>query len=246
LRIVTFALFGVLLFFVGCAPVSKPDNAKAFYMLGVSYLRTGDPTSALREFLKSEAIESDDSDLQAALGQVYLQKKAYAKAEQHYLYALEIDSDNPQSQNNLAALYLEMARYNDAIEYFQLAADNLLFPRPEVAWTGIGYAEFKKGNHSAALEAFERAIAVNWRFATVYFRRGEVYFDLDQVDTAISEYNIALEHAPNFASVHYSLALALMKNRNIDQAISHFESVIKIAPNSQLAHQSKTFLRVIK
>ncbi len=246
MRIFILVLFGMQLFFVSCSPVGKPDNSEAYYMLGVSYLRSGDPTSALREFLQAEKIEPANSELQAGLGQVYQIKNAYPEAEKHYKYALKLDPKNPQTQNNLAALYLKMERYDDAIEYFQLAASNLLFPRPEVSWTGIGYAEFKKGNHAAALKAYDRAIASNWRFPDVYVRRGDVYFDLGQVTEAITEYKKALDFAPDIASAHYSMALAMMKNRDTAQAINHFESVVELAPDSQLSQQSKTFLKVLK
>jgi Tfp pilus assembly protein PilF len=224
----------------------KPDNAEGHYMLGDSYLRSGDPTSALREFLQAEKIEPDDVDLQDGLGHVYLLKKAYLKSEQHYKYALKLEPDNPQTQNNLAALYLKMERYADAIVYFRQAAHNLLFARPEVSWTGLGLAEFKRGNHAAALTAFDEAITINWRYPEVYVQRGDVYFDLGQVDKAIADYKIALNHAPNYVSAHYNLAIALMKNRDAAGAIVHFEQVTILAPDSQLSHQSKTFLRVLK
>ena len=139
-----------------------------------------------------------------------------------------------------------MERYDDAIKYFRLAAANLLFARPEVSWTGLGYAEFKKGDYSAALVAFEKAISVNWRFPDVYVRRGDTYFALGQIDQSIADYNTALDHAPDLVPAHYSMALALMKKRQVDQAITHFELVIQLAPDSQESRESKTFLRVIK
>jgi len=246
LKFIFIPLLGVVMFVVGCSPAVKRDNPQAHYMLGDSYLRSGDPTSALREFLLAENIEPDDLNLQSGLGHVYLLKKAYIESEQHYKYALELDPQNPRTQNNLAALYVEMERYDDAIKYFQLAAENYVFSRPEVSWTGIGYAEFKKGNHTAALNAFGKAISVNWRFPDVYVRRGDVYFDLGETDKALADYKMALDHAPNFVSAHYSLALALMKKRDIDQAVIHLETVIALAPDSPLSQQSKTFLKVLK
>lgn len=236
----------IVLSLSGCAPVEKPERMDTHYMLGVSYLRAGDPTMALSELLQAEKIDSEDGDLQAALGQVYLIKKAYPESEQHFKHSLQIDPGNPHYQNNIAALYLEMKRYDEAIEYFRMAASNLLFPRPEVSWTGLGYAEFKKENYPEALQAFEKALAANWRFPAAYVRRGEVFYAMGEIDKAIVEYEQALIHAPSSSLAHYDLAVAYLKQRKTDKAVSHFESVVNLAPDSELGRQAKSFLSVLK
>ena len=246
MRYFLYAVAFGLLILVGCAPAVKQNNAEAHYKLGISYMGTGDPTIALREFLKAEEIEPDDADLQAALGEAYLAKKIYSEAEKHFELALELDPENPKLQNNLAAVYVKMERYDDAIEYFHLAASNYLFPRPEVSWTGIGYAQFKKEDYPAALKAFENAIAANWRFPAAYVGRGEVYHALSEFDKALAEYDQALDLAPASSIVHYNMALTYLKKRNKDQAISHLESVVNLAPDSDLSRQAKAFLSVLQ
>ena len=246
MRYMLIAVLMTFLVVVGCSPVVKSGNADAHYKLGISYMGTGDPTTALREFLQAEEIEPDDADLQAALGEAYLAKKLYAEAERHFKLALELDPGNPKFQNNLAAVYVKMERYDDAIEYFQLAASNFLFPRPELSWTGLGYAQFKNENYPAALKAFDNAIDANWRFPAAYVGRGEVYHALSEFDKALVEYNQALDLAPTSSIVHYNMALTYLKQRNKDQAISHLESVINLAPNSELSRQAKAFLSVLQ
>ena len=246
MRFIIFLMLGALLSLGACAPVEKPGQSNSHYILGVSYLRTGDPTMALKELLKAEEIEPDNAEIQAALGQALLLKKALSESETHYKLALKLDEGNPHYQNNLAALYLKMERYDDAIKYFRMAASNLLFPRPEVSWTGLGYAELKKENYSEALIAFDKALALNWRFPAAYVRRGEVYYAQGEVDKAIAEYKLALDHAPTSTLAHYDLGVAYLKKRNTDQAISYFESVLNLEPQSELGRQSKSFLSVLK
>ena len=246
MRFVSFAVLVCLLVIVGCTPVAKKENAESHYKLGISYMGTGDPTTALREFLLAEEVEPDNAELQAALGEAYLAKLVYDEAEKHFKFALELDEGNPQYQNNLAALYVKMERYDDAIEYFQMAASNYMFPRPEMSWAGLGYAQYKKENYPAALKAFDMAVASNWRFPAAYVGRGEVYYALGEFDKAIIEYNQALDLAPTSSIVHYNLALSNLKLRNKDLAITHFESVINLAPNSELSRQAKAFLSVLQ
>lgn len=235
-----------LLIAVGCAPVPKEDNAESHYKLGISYLGSGDPTTALKELIKAEQIDPDDAEIQAALAEAYLAKVVYPESEKHFKLALKIDPDNPQYQNNLAALYVKMERYDDAIKYFQMAASNYLFPRPEMSWTGLGYAEFKNENYPAALKAFDKAVASNWRFAAAYVGRGEVYHALGEYDQALIEYNQALDLAPTSPTVHYNMALTYLKQRNKELAVSHLESVINLSSDGELNRQAKAFLSVLQ
>lgn len=251
LRFIAVALLGVILTLTGCAPVEKKDNPDAHYMLGVSYLRAGDSTMALKEFLQAEKNDPDNAELHAALGQAYMLKNAYMESEKHYRLSLQLDKGNPHTQNNLAALFLKMERYDAAIEYFRLAASNLLFPRPEVSWTGLGYAQFRNENYPEALEAFEHAISANWRFQDIYVRRGEVYYALGKTDKAISEYMQALEPglitSPATTTLaHYNLGVAHLKQRNPELAVKHFETVLERSPQGELGRQSKSFLSVLK
>ena len=66
MRFVSFAVLVCLLVIVGCTPVAKKENAESHYKLGISYMGTGDPTTALREFLLAEEVEPDNAELQAA------------------------------------------------------------------------------------------------------------------------------------------------------------------------------------
>lgn len=246
MRLIYYLVLICLLIIVGCTPVLKEENAESHYKLGISYLGSGDPTTALRELIQAEQIDSDNAEIQAALAEAYLAKLVYPESEKHFKLALNIDPDNPQYQNNLAALYVKMERYDDAITYFQLAGSNYLFPRPEMSWTGLGYAQFKKKDYPAALKGFDKAIASNWRFAAPYVGRGEVYHALGEFDKALVEYNQALDLAPTSSTVHYNMALTYLKLRNKDLAISHFESVVNLAPEGELSRQSKAFLKVLQ
>lgn len=223
----------------------KVDNAESHYVLGVSYLRSANPTMALKEFLLAEQYDDDDDRVQNGLGQSYYYKHAYAEAEHHYLRAIDLSDGNPQYQNNLAACYLEMQRYDDAIRYFKLAAENYLFARGEIAWSGIGTAQLKKGAYAEALEAFNSALSMNRRYAPAYLYRGESYYALGKTDKAIKDYRQALGYAPDLLEAHYQLGVALMKRRDTAGALQAFKKVVDLAPDSDLGHQANNFVKVL-
>jgi len=227
----------------GCTP-SRPvtDEPNANYLLGVSYLKEGNATLALKELLAAESSHPRDPDVHAALGQAYHMKKAFPQAEKQYKRALELDPDNPRVENNLGALYLDLGEWDLAIQHFQKAADNLLFTEPEVALTGLGYANFKKGEYLAAIEAFKQALNQNPRYSPAHFRLGETYLALDRTDLAIASLQQALSLSPRYVDAYYQIGLAYAKAERLSDATRSFQEVIRLAPDSESARLSRSHL----
>jgi len=229
---------------LGCSGTGRisPEEPDAHYLLGVSYLKEGNATLALKELLDAEKTYPKDPDIQAALGQAYHMKRAFPQAEEHYLRALEAKPDNPRIENNLGALYIDLQKWNQAQQHFQKAADNLLFTEPEVALTGVGFASFKKGEYLLAVDAYKRALEQNPRYSPAHFHLGEAYYALDRNDLAIASFQQALVLSPKYVEVYYQLGLAQLKAERKADAIRSFQEVIRLAPDSETARLSRSHL----
>lgn len=244
-----FSILSLGLWLAACTTSSSQSprqEARSHYLLGASALAENNPTLALQEFLKAERADSRDADIQAGLAQAYLQKRAYDLAEKHYKRAIDLSDDAPQHYNNLGALYLTMERYDDAIPAFRKAADNLLFPTPEIAWTGIGLAYFKKHDYLAAESYYNKARELNPRYAQVQFRLGELFYGQDRPVEAVAAFARAVELAPRMVDAQYWLGLAAMKTRDNERARKAFEETIKLAPDSEQARLSKNYLKILQ
>jgi tetratricopeptide (TPR) repeat protein len=201
---------------------------------------------ALRELQLAEQKDADNADIQNSLAQAYQLKRAFLEAERHYLKALRLDRGNPTFQNNLAALYLDMERWDDAIRQFRKAADNLLFAAPEVALTGIGYANFHKGVYLDAIAACKEAINHNPRYAQAHLQLGEAYYALDKTGPAIEAYRQALALSPDYTLAHYRLGQAYMKLQQPEQAVASFREVLRLAPDSDLGRSVAEYIKILK
>lgn len=221
------------------------QESKVHYLLGVSALAENNPTLALQEFLLAEKEDDGDADIQAGLAQAYMQKQAYALAEQHLKKATRL-SDAPQHHNNLGAVYLTMERYDDAIVEFRKAAENLLFATPEIAWTGIGLAYFKKNDYSAAERYYIKARDLNPRYAQAHFRLGELYYSQDRPAEAADAFNRTVQLAPRMADGYYWLGMTAMKTQDKARARKAFEETIKLAPDSEQARLSRNHLKTLQ
>ncbi|PLX76823.1 MAG: hypothetical protein C0614_10005 [Desulfuromonas sp.] len=234
---------------VSCASTKKQDpanDARYHYLMGASALNENNPTDALREFMLAEGFDGDDPEIQAGLAEAFLRKQAYDKSEVHFQRALELSGDEPKYHNNLGALYLNMGRYDDAARHFEDAATNLLFDRPEVAWTGAGFARFLQSDYPAAERAYLKAVNSAPRYFQSYFRLGELYYAQNRPAEAIEQLTHSLQLAPNFADGHYWLGLTYMRIDKSALAKSAFNQVLKLAPESESARLAKKYLDLLQ
>lgn len=234
---------------VACVPVEETrrdvDQADYNYLLGVTALNENNPTEALRGFLEAEKFDSKDPMIQAGLAQAYWLKKAYDLSEKHWKKAIETSDKDPKYFNNLAALYLSLERYDDAIEAFHVAANDLFFERPEMAWTGIGLANYKKQDYPAARHAYLKAMEVNNRYYVAPYRLGELYYNQDRPVEALEMFTKSVELAPNFSDGHYWQGLVYMKMKETDKAQKAFLEVLRLAPDTEVARLASGYLKII-
>lgn len=221
------------------------NEARYHYLMGSSALNENNPTEALREFLLAEQSDPRDPEIQAGLAQAYLSKQAYTLSEQHYLRAIELSKNDPKYHNNLAALYLNMERFDAAATHFQVAAENLLFNNPEIAWTGLGVARFQMGDYPAAERSYRKAAQVAPRYFRAYYHLGELYFAQDRPAEALEQFSRAVTLVPAFTLGHYWLGLTYMKVEQPEQARAAFKQVIQLAPDSEQARLSFKYLAIL-
>lgn len=237
-------------FLAACVPIEDDrtavEDADYHYLLGLTALKEQNPTEALKEFLKAEKYNDDDPEIQAGLARAYWLKKAFDLAEKHFLNAIKLSDEDPKYYSDLGALYLSMERFDDSIKAFTKAAENLLFDRPEIAWTGVGYAYFHKQDYSAAERAYQKAMDTNPFYYMPAFRLGELYYNQDRTVEALDQFTRSVELAPDFATGYYWQGLVYMKMKDPDSAEKAFLEVIRIAPKSEMALLSNKYLNIIK
>ncbi|MDH3997973.1 MAG: tetratricopeptide repeat protein [Desulfuromonadales bacterium] len=225
-------------------PAGK-DSAEYHYTLGVSYLKESQTTEALKEFLEAEKFDDKDPEIQVVLAQAYWLKRAHPQAEKHLLRAIKLSDNDPNYINNLAALYLSMERYDEAITTFRIAADNILFDRPEMAWTGIGRAYAQMNNFPAAQNAYKKALSLNSQYYEASFHLGELLFNLNRPVEALDAFTKAVTLAPRMVVAHYWQGLAYMRLQQEEKAREAFEEVIRLSPTSEEARLSRDYLKML-
>lgn len=237
LRIVLVVVLAALLSLNACVGSTgrmeeNRHQADVHYKRAMAHLEGSNPSAALRELLKAVELDPKNSAIHVALAQAYQERRAYPEAETHYLRALALSDNDPLYQNNLANLYLSMENWDKAIDYFDLAAKNLLFDSNHIAMTGKGYAYLQKGDYDAALAAFREVALMDPDYAPAFYYQAEVYRETEDSRRERLALQETVKLAPELVQARYRLAVLLLREDNVSAARQQLETIINFAPDS--------------
>ncbi len=97
---------------------------------------------------------------------------------------------------------------------------------------GLGIIAHRTANFAAAIQLFDRALALDHVFAAAHVNRGNSLYQLQRFDEAISSHQTALNLAPNLQSAQINLASALQAKGRIDEAVTALEAASITNPDS--------------
>jgi Flp pilus assembly protein TadD len=86
----------------------------------------------------------------------------------------------------------------------------------------------QRGQTEAALESFDRALAIEPRFAKAHCNRGVALAELGQWQEALASYDQALRIAPGLASAHSNRAAVLLKLRCCEEALTSCDRALEL------------------
>ncbi len=231
----------------GCASKSATGKPASYhYQMGVSYLEERNFTAALTDLSEAEKLDPNNPELQYNLGRTLVGKRRLDLAERKFLRALALKPNYSEARNDLGVLYLETGHWDNAIQQFRAVKDDLFYPNHEHATINLGLAYLGKTDYTAALEEFSSARAANPRNPIVRASIGRVLFAQGKTEQAVQEYRKALEIAPEYASAHYHLGLALMKLSKLSAARDAFKEVVRIAPDTELGRLATGYVDLLR
>lgn len=114
-------------------------------------------------------------------------------------------------------------------------------PRHQRAWTFIGFMRAQKKEPDAAIEAFDRAIALRPSDADTHFNAGFVLQQAGRHAEAMKYFEQAIAHNPYLDRAWYGLGLSLAHERRYGEAAVKFKEAGRLQPFNpyagyQLAH----------
>lgn len=131
----------------------------------------------------------------------------------------------------LANWYREQGQTEKEIHHRQQAASRENNKR---YWGGLALTYLQNGKYEDALEAAQRAYAIDPSWAKGIFYLASAYRELGMIDSALVSYDRSLVLDPNAHGVRHDLATLLMGLGRYDHALKQIDIAIGLAPDSAI------------
>lgn len=222
------------------------------YNLGKAYLDNLEYSEAMTKFNEAINIDPMDARIRCDLGRAYLGQGDLEDGENQVEEAIRLTENNhPDSQKLLDAIAhyrsgcnsLDNSEWNIAIDKFQKSIK--LEPIFTEAHCGLSKAYLNLGNLEAARNAAEEALRLIKDYPPAqkllvdikkrYYHNGEIYFNREEYDQAIIEFEKALGIDKNFKGAHRFIGEVHFKKGDLEAAEGKVEEALQIDPKYQRA-----------
>ena len=174
------------------------NNVDAFALLGQVYGLRGSIPQAIASY--EQSIRSNPNNVRSyvLLGSLEYARHDYKRAEQMYRKALGIEPDYPLAANNLAYLMLEQDQNVDVAASLAQVARRGMPEEPTAADT-LGWAYYKKGAYTLAIDLFAEALRASPNNPTYHYHVALAYEGANVKDRAREHFEKVLELNPQDA-----------------------------------------------
>ncbi|MDX1721959.1 MAG: type IV pilus biogenesis/stability protein PilW [Pseudomonas sp.] len=185
LRPALFLLIASLL--AGCVSTGDVDPMRtdkgresardAYIQLGIGYLQQGAGERAKVPLKKALELDSSSADAHAALALVFQREMEYKLADEHYRKALSQRSDDARLLNNYGGFLFERERYQEALEHYQQASRDTLYPERSRVFENLGLTALKLNQREQAKAYFERSLRLNSRQPRALLEMAVIHYE---------------------------------------------------------------------
>lgn len=217
---------------------SHRNSSDALYVLGFVLNRENHPADSLEIYTQAAEITQPASDDLKIVGLDYVLLNDYPDAIKWLEKAVAFDSKNKDAWYYLGRAYYTRSQLNEARNAFLKVLD--LDPRNAKAENNLGLIIESEANPSAAIKAFQNAIA--WQengsheSEQPYVNLGSLLIEQGNVKEAVDPLEKAVKLAPENAYCHLRLGTAYLRTGEFNRAQRELEKAAEIDPNDPIAH----------
>ena len=209
---------------------SRPDNADAHNILGVSLNAQGKGEEAITELGRAVKLAPQAANLHANLGEVLRQNSKLDDAQKALEKAVELDPKNAQALNNLGIIQYEKRKFKDAVDYYKRALESA--PHMSEALNNLGNALRIIGDNDGAMSAYQDALTYREVYPEAYNNLGTLLLADNKTAEAEHALRKAIAQNPRYIEAYNNLATSLAGQKKDVDALRLLGDALKIAPKN--------------
>ena len=216
------------------AAVSRPENARAFYNLGVAQYTAGESVAARASYEEALRLKPDYAEVHYNLANALLTAGQSAQAVPHYEATLSAFPDYAKARHNLANALANSGREAEALGHYERTAQL----EPNVAAVGCDWANalMRLGRPADAIPRYVEALRLQPVFAIARNNLGSALAETGRSADAIAQYQEALREDPGYADAHGNLAKLLVRDGRLAEAGEHYGAAVQLQPGQADLH----------
>ncbi|MEW8317255.1 MAG: type IV pilus biogenesis/stability protein PilW [Candidatus Thiodiazotropha sp.] len=152
----------------------RNSPAKIYVEMGMAYMRDGQSAIALQKLKKALEVDEKSAEANNVIAILYEQLGETTRAGKHFDRAVELDGRDPYIRNARGSYNCRLARYDAALDDFEQALANPLYPTPWVAMTNAGLCVERAGDDAKAENFYRRALSANATYPIALFQMAEI------------------------------------------------------------------------
>ena len=115
-------------------------------------------------------------------------------------------------------------------------------PQPQTSkdWFEKGMTQIQNREAGAAIESFDRAIALNSTDTAAYINRGILYDEKGDYAAAIADYTTAIEQFPNLDEAYYNRGNTYHQLGEFEKSVADYSKAIEMSPDYAYAYANRS------
>lgn len=215
------------------AKEADPRDVLATWSLGAVLYDAGKLQEALKNLEASLTIQPE-GEAYFYKAKIHYDKRDNNQAIDAIKAALERSSMNPQYHNLRGHIMYQAGKFVDAVDAWQTAVKIKPDYADAIEALGRGYQE--QGNWTLAIEAFEKALAVDPKRKRLLVNVGDCLLNgQNDYDRTIKKYEEALKADPSFVDVYYKIGRCYDSKGKTEKAIQYYKQAIAKDPKASEA-----------
>ncbi len=199
--------------------------AGAYSNMGNCYQDLGQYDKAVDAFGRAISIDPNDASYYYNRGNTYEASGNCENALSDYETAVSLDPNHADAYNNMSRCYQALGQYEEAIKN----NDDAIHIRPDAQlYTNKSDILREMKRYEEALDAAQKAIALDEDFALAYSAQGTIYLLQGKLEDAIASFDIGLTKDNSKTTIWHNLGVAYYMLEEFEKAANAWREIIDL------------------